>query len=108
MTLICSRFTFLVFSCLSWLSRRHQAEGAAGLSDGVACTYIEAVGETVCAISYFTTPSPAVIDGETMYLGGWSDFYQIANAANETTGLEITTTLSDEGVCQTWNCQYIL
>ena len=99
MTLTCRRFALLlVVSSLGWCQ---QTEAAAAQSDGVFCTDIQALGKTVCGIGYFTSPSPAALEGgETIYIGGWSDFYQITNAANETTGIEITTILSDEKVCQ--------
>jgi hypothetical protein len=49
------------------------ASGAASFSSVLKCVTVE--GEEFCATQEMTSPSPGQIDGELVYMGGWSDYF---------------------------------
>lgn len=109
----------LVFSLVALLllspsaDKTNQADAAAFQTDMVACSNItDSESDTtfeVCAIGGATSPSPAVDEnGTTVYLGGYSDSFDIAPGYAEgdrvpgdfVSLMTVETSLDDDGNCQ--------
>lgn len=78
-------------------------QAAAWMSSIVDCSTISNSRNgtfQVCSTGSFTSPSPAVIDGETFYLGGYSYNYDIVRGLKE--GTE-TFSLSDKALEKAYN-----
>jgi hypothetical protein len=73
---------------LSWFPAAIHA--AASLSNIVECSKIKKVTNstfTVCATAYYETPSPAMINDTTVYIGGFTDEYTILKGVRKGTDL---------------------
>jgi hypothetical protein len=80
------KFSALVI--ISWFPAAIHA--AASLSNIVECSKIKKVNNstfTVCATAYYETPSPAMINDTTIYIGGYTDEYTILKGVRKGTDL---------------------